>query len=508
MGKYQKRLLVLCGFGWMADNMWLQCVAVILPRVQEHFRISDRWIGLLSASIFGGMMFGAWGWGSYSDSKGRRPAFHLTLLITSFFGTLSAISPSFFLLCLALFGVGTGVGGSMPTDGTLFLENIPKTHHYLLTALSAFFSLGAVLTSLLGLVIIPQFSCPEAGKGTEPPPCDVRIENRGWRYMLGALAIVSIFMSLLRSLFFRLQESPKYLVAAGRPSEAVVALDRISRINGEDRPGWELDDVRDFSSTGQDPSRGRRLSDNGEEGYGTPSPPTNGGTSSRWVDRASEEFRERIQELFVPQWALTTKLVWTIWTVVSAGYTASPHSSKLIFNVFLPKYLEQKVSGGGEPDGRAQSLRDYVIYTTCSLPGPFLGAYLIETKLGRRSTMAISTLLTSLATFVFVFVDSQSGVVGSSTVVSLAASLMYAVIYSYTPEVFPPSIRGTATGLASSFSRLAGIVAPLLTGVLLSINVSLPLFVSAGFFFVGAACMWKLPIETRGRPGGAVVGAH
>lgn len=36
--------------------MWLQCVAVILPRVQEHYSVSDRWIGLLSASIFAGMM--------------------------------------------------------------------------------------------------------------------------------------------------------------------------------------------------------------------------------------------------------------------------------------------------------------------------------------------------------------------------------------------------------------------------------------------------------------------
>lgn len=47
---------VLAGCGWLADNMWLQGVAVILPRVQESFDVSDRWIGLLSTSIFGGMM--------------------------------------------------------------------------------------------------------------------------------------------------------------------------------------------------------------------------------------------------------------------------------------------------------------------------------------------------------------------------------------------------------------------------------------------------------------------
>ena len=44
--------------------MWLQCVAVVLPRVKDEYGISDRWIGLLSASIFTGMLIGAWFWGS------------------------------------------------------------------------------------------------------------------------------------------------------------------------------------------------------------------------------------------------------------------------------------------------------------------------------------------------------------------------------------------------------------------------------------------------------------
>lgn len=63
----------------------LQCVAVILPRVQgdyplpflrsagpcsmlfpaaDEWGISDNWIGMLSSSTFTGMMIGAWSWGS------------------------------------------------------------------------------------------------------------------------------------------------------------------------------------------------------------------------------------------------------------------------------------------------------------------------------------------------------------------------------------------------------------------------------------------------------------
>lgn len=72
-----------------------------------------------------------------------------------------------------------------------------------------------------------------------------------------------------------------------------------------------------------------------------------------------------------------------------------------------------------------------------------------------------------------------------------------AVIYGYTPEVFPSSYRGTACGIASSFSRLAGVLAPLLTGILLSIDVSLPLYVACSCFAVTAYFMITLPIETR-----------
>lgn len=58
------------------------------------------------------------------------------------------------------------------------------------------------------------------------------------------------------------------------------------------------------------------------------------------------------------------------------------------------------------------------------MPGSLLGAYLIETSWGRRGTMTISTVATALATFVFVLVSSQAGVVISSMIISLAATLM------------------------------------------------------------------------------------
>lgn len=78
----------------------------------------------------------------------------------------------------------------MPTDGTLFLENLPKRKQYLLTALSVFFAAGSVATSVLGLIIIPNNSCPEHGA------CDVLTQNKGWRYLLGSLGSLVSWHSL------------------------------------------------------------------------------------------------------------------------------------------------------------------------------------------------------------------------------------------------------------------------------------------------------------------------
>ena len=73
----------------------------------------------------------------------------------------------------------------MPTDGTLFLENLPHSKQYLLTLLSVFFSLGAVLSSVVSLIFLPGASC------TQFEGCDIDGKaNNGWRRVLLVLGCV------------------------------------------------------------------------------------------------------------------------------------------------------------------------------------------------------------------------------------------------------------------------------------------------------------------------------
>lgn len=75
-------------------------------------------------------MIGASAWGSYSDAKGRRPAFNGTLLLAAVFGCLLGFSPSFAVLCALVLCLGAGIGGSMPTDVWLANASQRKRTYY------------------------------------------------------------------------------------------------------------------------------------------------------------------------------------------------------------------------------------------------------------------------------------------------------------------------------------------------------------------------------------------
>lgn len=635
MGSYQWILLSLCGFGWLADNMWIQAVAIILPRVQVHYSVPDSYLGAVSSSMFAGMMVGAVGWGTCSDMMGRSTAFNLTLFFTALFGMLASYANSFFTLALCLFLLGSAVGGSMPTDGTLILEYIPKGKQYLVTALSVFFSLGSVLAAVVALILVPRHSC----RATDTLPCDVDRDNKGWKYLLMALGLITLSMFIARIVFFRLHESPRYLVNAGRKHEAVQALQMISQFNGDElsigihdvddtprdaagksddaetpflaepphsaqehrtrdadtvvfdaerdaqpgrRPQASLSpglptsperqssrdvltnvDGRDYHSTGSSPTpldahafetpaqeippsmpisdRTSPLSNSysnpasndatfKEIPYIPSSPATPASSSRVPMPRSSSHpphsrralsnrrlsssssmydikrrvgclprrirrplyaWMDRIATVLEPEWIRTTLLVWAVWCTLSLAYT--------MFNVYLPKLLETATGPAIVAKTLEESLWDVVIFTLGGCPGALVGAWMTKTSLGRRLSLALSTLVTAFFCLIFIHVEAAWAVRASTVGISLSSTTMWAVLYGWTPDIFDTNIRGTACGIASALSRIGGMIAPLLGGSLLMIDRSVPVYTSVVVFIVAASCV--LMLDDKGGEG-------
>ncbi|KAJ6508275.1 MFS general substrate transporter [Mycena sanguinolenta] len=465
MGSYQWTLLCLCGFGWMADNMWLQAVAIILPRVQQHYAIPDNYIGVVSSAMFAGMMLGAVGWGTCSDLIGRSTAFNATLFFTAFFGVLSAFSYSYTSLCVLLFLLGSAVGGSMPTDGTLLLEHMPQHKLHLVTGLSLFFSVGSVLAAIFALVLVPQSSCASIATACDPAL------NNGWKHLLAALGILTLTMFIARILLFHLYESPRYLVHAGRPAEALEVLQLIARFNGAPALAGELG-LADVDDTV------RVAPDDDDNGVGVGYEAIGGGGKG-YVPHWAHRLLARVQMVLVPEWRRTSLLVWGAWCGMALAYT--------LFNVFLPKLLESDDTRTIE-----ESLWDVLGYTLAGCPGALVGARLILTPLGRRWSLAGSTLLTAVFCILFVFSQSANlkwAITGSALGVGLASTVMWAVLYGWTPEIFNTKVRGTASGIASALSRIGGMIAPILGGVLLLFSRAAPVYTSMIMFVLAAVCV-------------------
>lgn len=316
------------------------------------------------------MTFGAFFWGSYSDSKGRKLPYTMTLAITSIFGLLSSFTFNFASLCFTLFFLGFGVGGNMPTDGALYLEFLPKEYHYLLTFMSVFFSFGAVLASILGYLILPSWSCPEDLDVT----CDVSTQNNGWRILLFTVAMVTFVMLILRSLWLKLPETPKFLMSQDRHHETIIVLQDIAKINGAGHVHIDRNDlpttVRRRSSppatkTSDDLERVEEEEDDSSETSRILRNNDDQDSQQQQQDEYEEDEKKEqaktLKLLLGPTWRLTTILIWSIWTFTSVAYT--------MFNVFLPKFLETLGFEGESVPTRQQVYWDYMIYSLSGVPG-------------------------------------------------------------------------------------------------------------------------------------------
>lgn len=217
----------------------------------------------------------------------------------------------------------------MPTDGTLFLENLPHSKQYLLTLLSVFFSFGAVLSAGVAYAVLPGASCRTFDG------CDIAGgANDGWRHVLLVLGCINLACALARSILFRLYESPRFLVSNGRPKEAVVVLRKIAAFNEHDEFNIDHEDVRQAAvvppvdeSTVEE---GRALlpaSEGEPPVLSTPARPPHartastprGGRKSASASGWLSEWNKKMAQLFSPKWRRTVILMWLIWGAMSFG---------------------------------------------------------------------------------------------------------------------------------------------------------------------------------------------
>ncbi|KAK5987207.1 MFS siderochrome iron transporter 1 [Cladobotryum mycophilum] len=470
MGTYNWQLFILCGFGWFADNLWLQGVSLTLPSLSAEFGIPEKTVRYTTSACFAGLALGSFLWGIGSDLFGRRIAFNMTLLITSIFGIMAAYATSWGGVCFFYAAFGFGVGGNLPVDGALFLEFLPDASSSLLTLLSVWWPIGQLVSSLFAWFFIARW------------PVEL-----GWRYFVVTIGIITFAMFIMRFFLFHMFESPKFLLNQGRQHEAVAVVHGIAYRNKTKT--WLTSQILDQVAA-EDSER------TGHAEYST----------SSTTDILKEKFMgfstDRLRPLFQnKKLGLATSLVWFCWATIGMGYP--------LFNAFLPQYLSH---GGESATSSVQSetspisditYRNYAITSVMGVPGSLLAAYLVDHRspfLGRRGTLACSTLISAVFLFFFVIYGTTStSQLIFSCIEAFAQNIMYGVLYAFTPEIFPAPVRGAGTGVASFLNRITGLMAPLLAANIPGDGATTPIYISAVLILAAFVAMCLIPIETRGR---------
>jgi MFS transporter, putative metabolite:H+ symporter len=270
----------------------------------------------------------------------------------------------------------------------------------------------------------------------------------GWKIMFLIGGLPGLIVCVLLT---RLPESPRWLISRGRLSEAAEVI-------------------------GQAEASARRhaIPDAASSPPVTPLTPS-AAERSRWGELLSPVFRRR------------SLIVWSLWGCAFLITNSLNNWAPTLYNTIYGMELR--------PALRAASLNNVaqvMVLLVC--------AFLID-RIGRRNWMAGvfvagGVLLCALG---LIGATNASLVVPLTTVSYGLIGSANAVLYLYTPEIYPTRMRAIGVGVATFWLRAASAAGPMLVGfVLAKGGMELVFLMFAGISLLGALASLQM-IETRGR---------
>ena len=439
------RLLGASGIGWALDAMDVGLISFVIAALAVHWDLAKSDGSLIASAGFAGMAIGASLGGLLADRIGRRSVFALTLLVYGLATGASALAMGVGTLIALRFVVGLGLGAELPVASTLMSEFAPaRIRGRIIVWLEAFWAGGWILAAVIGTFV-----------ATSGPT--------GWRWAL-ALGMVPAAYSIVIRL--GMPESVRFLETKGRHEEA----ERI---------------VRDFeASAGLDAAaQGVLASDAGTE-EGRVAGTADGRVAADAVGVVPEADQVASGGIWSAALRARTAGLWVVWACINLAYYGA--------FIWIPTLL---VDRGFT---LTQSFTFTLIITLAQIPGYAAAAWLIEV-LGRRWTLTLFLAGSAVSAVGYGMADSEATILVAGCLLSFFNLGAWGALYAIGPELYPTAVRGTGTGAAAAFGRLASIAAPFLVPVLVvSGGQWLAFAVFALAFAVAAAAAFTLP-EQRGK---------
>ena len=192
----------------------------------------------------------------------------------------------------------------------------------------------------------------------------------------------------------------------------------------------------------------------------------------------------KFSSLWTPQFRTRTIMLWLAWFGIVYSYYG-------IF-MWLPSIV---FSQGFEV---VKTFEYVLIMTAAQLPGYFAAAWLVD-KIGRRYTLSSFLLMSGVCSYFFGNAATANELLMWGAAMSFFNLGAWGVIYTYTPELYPTSIRALGSGWAAGFGRIGGMLAPMLVGVFLAHGAPMGWIFAmfASVFVLISAIVLGLGIESK-----------
>lgn len=228
LNQYHIMLVFWCSLLMLFDGYDMVIYGSLLPHLMTEWQISPARAGLLGSASLIGMMLGAATLTMASDKFGRKKIILLCTTIFSFAMIMNffAYDQNSFFICRLI--TGFGLGGAIPTMVTIIKEMAPQEYrNRLINFMLAFYGVGAILSGLAGLFLIPAF---------------------GWKsvFIIGGLSLL-----VLPFMYRTFPESIHYLLQKNQQQDIIQSL---GRLNPQHIHHNEMHYISDVSNQNQNTS--------------------------------------------------------------------------------------------------------------------------------------------------------------------------------------------------------------------------------------------------------------
>ena len=439
-GRFQVCLGLVAGIAWIADGMEVMVISILGPVLVCEWHIDVYQEAMLTTVVFLGYLIGSPAFGWIGDKFGRRHALMMSSSWVSTFGILSALATNLYWLYTVRFLVGFGVGGSVQFS-SYYAEFIPNKYRgRCILLIAVFSSIGGSLTTILAIFIMLPY---------------------GMEWWLAACSVPSMLFVGLCAVFGYCLEwmprSPHFDVITNNKSNAYKTLKLMAHCNNCNLPEGTI-------------------------------------IAEQHVPRG------RICDLWRPGFKLTSVLLAILWFLTGFSY----------YGVVLFSAELLAVGGTCIPDvfGDADNntcevfeIDDFVnllLTSLAEIPGLVITALLID-KIGRKATLTLENIVYGVTCLLLIICMEGPAMVFLLLIMrSIGLSSLESLLV-YTPEFYPTQIRALSTGMGSMFSRVATMLSPYVSEVLVSKSLYYGIGIYAGIGLLLSFVAFLLPVETKGK---------